>query len=148
MEKVFEIKNIQNVLVDSDVFMDYFLDRKPHSTYSIQFLDICVRENIRLNATPLSFANIYYLLKRSSTGKKAINALRDLARMVNIIKMNDQAVETALDSEWKDFEDALQYFSAKQYKSIKAIVTRNKKDYSGSSLPVFNPSEMIRLIGL
>ena len=78
---------------------------------------------------------------------KAVAALKDLARLVNVIKMNEKSVTRALDSGWKDFEDALQYFSVIQYKSIQAVVTRNRKDYKNSDLPVFSPQEIVRMIG-
>mgnify|MGYP000476504288 CR=1 FL=1 len=48
-----------------------------------------------------------------------------------------------LDSEFGDFEDAIQYFSALQNRKIEAIVTRNVKDFKLSTLPVLQPSELL-----
>ncbi len=141
MEKIYEI-NI--LLIDSDVVLDYFLDRRPFSEYATKFLDFGFEEKLRLKATPLTFANVYYLLRKVSPHKKVISALQDLNRMVDIIKINEESVNGALYSNWGDFEDALQYYSVLQYKSIEAIITRNTKDYKRSSLPVLTPAEFLK----
>ncbi len=67
-----------------------------------------------------------------------------MADIVSIIKVNEHSVLNALDSNWKDFEDALQYFSAIQHKSIDAIITRNTKDFKKSMLPVLTPVEFLK----
>ena len=51
-------------------------------------------------------------------------------------------IEKSIESKFKDFEDAMQYFSAK-HEDIDYIITRNKKDYSASDIPVFEPQEFI-----
>ena len=47
----------------------------------------------------------------------------------------------ALKSGWKDFEDAVQNFSAVADPQISAIITRNTKDFKESSLEVVDSVE-------
>jgi len=59
--------------------------------------------------------------------------------ITDIARMNKQAVELALKSDFKDFEGALQYYSAMDNDNIDIIVTRNIKDYKHSELAVMSP---------
>jgi hypothetical protein len=40
----------------------------------------------------------------------------------------------------------LQYFSAMMVKDIKAIITRNTKDFKSSSIPVLTPAQFLSTI--
>ena len=49
--------------------------------------------------------------------------------------MDDKIIDLALDSDFNDFEDAIQYYSAIE-NGIDLIVTRNLKDFKSSKIPV------------
>jgi hypothetical protein len=46
---------------------------------------------------------------------------------------------------FKDFEDAIQHFTAKAEGDVSAIITRNKADYAGSEIPVLSPDEFLAM---
>ena len=52
---------------------------------------------------------------------------------------------SALDSEWKDFEDSVQNAVAEVH-DYDCIITRNKNDYKKSNLKVFTPEEFLKKI--
>ena len=56
-----------------------------------------------------------------------------------MIKIDKHVVLDALNSEFKDFEDALQNFSAVQNETIQIIITRNITDFQKSNLAVLTP---------
>ncbi|HHO55291.1 MAG TPA: PIN domain-containing protein, partial [Trueperaceae bacterium] len=51
--------------------------------------------------------------------------------------------KTALSTNFKDFEDSIQYLTALKIDNIEAIITRNIKDFRFSSIPVFSPEVYI-----
>ncbi len=51
--------------------------------------------------------------------------------------MDDEVVEKAIHSNFKDFEDAMQYFSALA-SNCNIIITRNEKDFKNAMIPVMN----------
>jgi len=51
-----------------------------------------------------------------------------------------------LNSNFKDFEDALQNYSAELNGQIDLIVTRNIKDFSKSSLGVMTPENYLKTL--
>lgn len=60
--------------------------------------------------------------------------------------MDRNVVYHALISEFKDFEDALQNFSAINYGFIEVIVTRNIKDFKKSEIGVLTPESFLKAI--
>lgn len=132
-----------NLLIDTGVMMDYLSERIPFADDSARLFQLGRSRSLRISATSSSFGTLFYILKKFNTKKRLIASLKGLTEIVRIIKVNEESVLNALDSDWRDFEDASQYFSAIQYKSIEAIITRNTKDYKGSSLPVLTPGEFI-----
>jgi hypothetical protein len=52
-------------------------------------------------------------------------------------------IQSALTSKFNDFEDGIQHFVAKAEGNIRAIVTRNKADYSASEIPILAPDELL-----
>ena len=63
--------------------------------------------------------------------------------MVDILKVDGDIVKSALTSDFKDFEDSIQYFAAQEHKKVDCIITRNTKDYKDSSLPVMTPETFL-----
>ena len=47
-------------------------------------------------------------------------------------------------SSFRDFEDAVQYYSAVQAKS-ECLITRNKSDFKVDALPVLTPEEFLAI---
>jgi len=53
----------------------------------------------------------------------------------------------ALDIEWNDFEDSVQYIVGESL-SADYIITRNTKDFSSGSIPAMMPEQFIEIINI
>ena len=134
---------MKSVLIDTDVLLDFYLDRKPFSEDSLQLLLKCEQKQFRAYITPVIVANTYYILRRHAPHHYVIERLQVLLNTIHILAMDQKQVLAALESKFTDFEDALQYFSAVNSNKIDAIITRNIKDFKKSGLPVFTPNEFL-----
>lgn len=137
---------MDKVLIDTDVILDFLFDRKPFSEDAAQILSWCENEKIQGFVTSIMLSNIYYLLRKTAKHEKVIENLKMLLNIVDVITTNKDAVLDALHSEFKDFEDALQNFSAQNSNEIKVIITRNSKDYKTSNLAIMEPETYINLV--
>jgi predicted nucleic acid-binding protein len=137
---------MEKVLIDTDVILDFFFDRKPFSEDAAKILSMC--ENVKINGfvTSIILSNIYYLLRKTATRERVIEKLKMLLKIIDLIITDKKAVEDALNSEFKDFEDALQNFSAHNTNQIRVIITRNTKDYKTSKLAIMNPETYLKTI--
>jgi len=135
---------VDKILLDSDVLLDFFLDRKPFSDFSTTILNWCELKEIQGFVTPVIISNSYYILKKISTHQKVIDKLKGLMMIIDVLIMDKEVVMNSLYSKFNDFEDALQNFSALKNAKVDLIITKNGKDYKHSSLPVFTPERYIR----
>ena len=133
---------MEKILIDSDVCLDSLTGRYPHSIYADKLL-LSVEDGAATGIVSAeSFSNLYYVIRKFSSHENAINLLDELSTIVTVGTLRPEVVESALKSGWKDFEDALQHFCA-IYEKCDAIITRNKRDFKASELPVHSPSEWL-----
>ncbi|NQU53803.1 MAG: PIN domain-containing protein [Bacteroidetes bacterium] len=135
---------MDNVLIDTDVILDFLFDRKPFAEYSAEIFSLCAENNINGFTTPVIIANVYYLLNKTAKHEIIVEKIKQLLSIVDVVDMNKQVVLNALNSEFKDFEDALQNFSAIENGEIKIILTRNIKDFKKSQLAVMTPETYLK----
>ena len=136
---------MKKILIDTDVILDFFFDRKPFSENSAIILNMCERKHIQGFVTPVIISNSYYLLRRNAQHDKVIDKLKQLLSITDVLNMNKQIILNAINSDFKDFEDALQNFAAVSNGDIDVIVTRNVKDFKKSEIAIFTPECFLKL---
>ncbi|MFA5405453.1 MAG: PIN domain-containing protein [Ignavibacteria bacterium] len=134
------------IFVDTDVILDLFIDRKPFSLYSEQLFGLADKKYIIIYISSLSFSNIFYIIRKFESSKKAYEILRKLKTIVSVLSVDEKIIDLALTSEFNDFEDAIQYFAAKE-NGIEILVTRNIKDYKKAKIKVISSDEFLRTKG-
>ena len=137
---------MKKILIDTDVILDFFFDRKPFSENSAIILSLCEKKVIEGFITPVIISNSYYLLRRTASHEKVINKIKQLLTIIQVLQMDRMVIEKALNSNFKDFEDALQNFSAVNNGEIEVIVTRNVKDFKKSEIAILTPESFVKLI--
>ena len=130
---------MDNVLIDTDVIMDFFFAREPFVEHASEVFLLCENNSIKGYATPVIISNVYYLLRKISKHEIIVEKLKQLLSIIDILEMDKNIVLDALNSNFKDFEDALQNFSAINNGTISTILTRNIKDFQTSKLAIFTP---------
>ena len=136
---------MNKIFIDTDVILDFFFDRKPFSDSATQLFMLCEKKIVTGFVTPVILSNVYYLLRKTAKHEKVIEKLKLLINLVEIATINKATILEALNSEFKDFEDALQNYSAQHDKDIQVIVTRNVKDFKESRLSVMTPETYLRI---
>jgi len=135
---------VRYVFVDTDVLIDFLIEREPFSTFSAQLFSLAEQKEITIFLTSLSFSNAFYVLRKFGTRDKLLSKLKEVRLLVKILDVNKKSVDLALASSFTDFEDALQYYSAIQHGKISVIITRNIKDYKLSDFPVLTPESYLK----
>jgi len=135
---------MDKVLIDTDVLMDFFFDREPYAEYATELLNSCANKEIQGFTTPVIVSNVYYLLRKTAKHSMIVEKIKQLLTIIEIVKMDKNVVLSALNSEFKDFDDALQNFSAIENEQIKIILTRNLKDFKKSELAIMTPETYLR----
>jgi predicted nucleic acid-binding protein len=137
---------MKSIFLDTNVLIDFFADRKPFSIDAARLFDYSLKKKITIYISAVSYNNIYYIIRQSLTHAETIKMLTEISEWTNVIDLTKEIINKSLTSEFKDFEDAIQYHCAKSINKIDLIVTRDTKDYKGSSLPILSPKEAVALI--
>ena len=135
---------MDSVLIDTDVILDFFFDRKPFSNDAALLLSLYEKKKIKGFVTPVIISNTYYLLRQTAGHDKVIEKLKQLLSIINVLIIDKEVVLHALNSKFSDFEDALQNFSAIKNGEIDVIITRNIKDYKTSKIGALTPDNYIK----
>lgn len=132
--------------IDTDVVLDFLIDREPFSTQAALIFALGEAKKTRNIVSPLTFSNCYYILRKLASHDKVVDKLKQFASIVEICRVNKQTIQLALNSGFKDFEDAIQNFSAIQIGQVDVLITRNTKDYKTSKLSVMEPETFLKTL--
>lgn len=135
------------VLFDTNVLLDVFLERTPFFEASSQIVGLAEQGKIDGWICGTTITTIFYLLAKALSLEKAKKNVKKLLKIFHISNINRVVLEEALDSDFKDYEDGVLYQSA-AHANLEAIITRNQKDFQGSSLPVYSPAEFLNAMDI
>ncbi len=133
-----------HIFSDTDIILDVITGRMPFSVEASSLFTLVEEEKIKSSTSSLSFSNIYYVLRKYATHQRVVSRLKELSELLQILNVDDTIIKSALQSGFKDFEDAIQYHVALSDPDIELIVTRNIKDYKQAELPVMTPGTFLK----
>lgn len=134
------------IFIDTNVMLDLLGEREPYYNDIAKIASLADIGEIAMIASSLSYANVFYLLSKNEGAEKVKEKLRKFKIISEIAQLDDLIIEKGLNSNFTDFEDALQYNCALQ-SECDILITRNQKDFKNSSIPVMSAKEFIKSIG-
>ncbi len=132
------------LFVDADIVMDLLTQREKFFKSAAVLFTLGDKNEVEINVSSLTIANVFYLLSRQYNNKKAWGIVQHFRTMVNVLAVDAKSIDQALASEFKDFEDAIQYYVATGNR-IEMLITRNLKDYSEAKIPVMTAESYLKL---
>lgn len=128
------------VFIDTNIFLDVLLRRERFLQDSLKVFEFAVDGKFELLISDLSIANVKFITRKDYSVDKFYEVISAFRPVMTIVPVGEEAVDRALALKARDFEDALQYFSAVQAQTD-YLLTRNIKDFGFASTKVMSPSE-------
>jgi len=135
---------MHRVFIDSDIILDVLAQRDKFYKPAAKLFTLIDKGDVFGFTSPTVFANIHYILSKLTSKKYALQGLRKLKSLISILPTDEKIIDLALDSSFIDFEDAIQYYTAKSHE-INFIITRNKKHYKKSKISVCTAEEYLNI---
>ncbi len=135
---------MKKVFVDTDILLDLLSGREPFAQSASILFSKADRKKIKIFVSSLSFSNLNYLLSRQFNVDQARRKLLNFKTLVTVLPVTEKTVELALSSEFKDFEDALQYYTAIE-NNIQTLLTRNLRDYKHATISVMTAEDFVQV---
>ena len=134
---------MHRVFVDTDIILDLIGMRQPFYESAAVLFSKSDRGEIQLFVSSLSFSKLNYILTKQFSAREARKKILQFKTLVTVLSVSDKIVELALISDFKDFEDGLQYFTATE-NGITLLLTRNIKDYKKADIAVMTATEFLK----
>ena len=118
---------MNKAFLDTNILLDYVLDRGIDSNKADEIIDSCVRGEIECCIAPHSLTNIFYILRKTHSVEERKSIIRNLIEICEVASVERKTIEKALDDDrFEDFEDALQMACAEQLKADMFITRDNE----------------------
>ena len=135
---------MKKLFLDTNVFIDYLAQRKGFYDNAASVIETCAKKKIKVLVSALAFATASYIMgvHCKMTHIMVKNLFANFMKHGSITPVDSKIISESLASDFEDFEDAMQYYSALR-ENAEIIITRNKADFSASKIPVVTPQEFL-----
>lgn len=129
---------MDKVFVDTDICIDLLSGRKPFNRTAELLFSLADTGKIKICVSSHSFSNIDYVLLSKYSTVHSRQIIAKFKTLVQVLSVDSKTIDLALASDFKDFEDAIQYSCAMEH-NLTTIITRNLKDYKKATIRVLTP---------
>ncbi len=133
---------MKQILLDTNITLDLLARRIPFYNNAAALFTLADKKIISLSISALSLANIHYVITKLKPEQETRKILRNLVILLQVLSLDDKILDLALNSDFNDFEDAIQYFTAIE-NDQDLIVTRNMSGFRKSKIPVMTAREFM-----
>jgi len=131
------------VLIDTNIVLDVLLNRKPFVEDAIKAFKQAEKGEIEAYITANSVTDLVYILRKTYKLNEIKTHLKEMLQFIKIAGINPSMINSALDNEAPDFEDAVMMECARQ-SGMGLIITRNKADFKNSDVPCISLEDWIK----
>jgi predicted nucleic acid-binding protein len=135
---------VKKVFLDSDIILDALLKRPGFYLPAANIIALADKKQLVFITSSIAFLNVHYFLDKFDKINKLL-LLRGLRSFVSIIAIDETIIDQALKSDFKDIEDAAQFYAAKKA-GTDFIITRNIQDYKHSTIPVLTAEQFLNTL--
>ena len=136
---------VNKILVDTNVLLDYLLEREPFFEDAKKVILSCIDGNVKGCIAAHSISNMFFILRKDYSVKERREVLSDLCSIFDVEGIDKTKLLAGLANEdFSDFEDCLQMECAKAF-GAEYIVTRNISDYESSEVTAITPKEYLKI---
>jgi predicted nucleic acid-binding protein len=132
----------KRIFLETNVMLDFLGERIPFYDSIARVLSFLESNKFTIIVSPISYATVSYFLSKSEGDRIAVEKLRKFKVISDVCIIDEQTIEKGLNSDFSDFEDALQFYNAVE-SNCDIILTRNAKDFKKATLPVMSPDEFL-----
>jgi predicted nucleic acid-binding protein len=134
-----------NVLIDTNVVLNILLEQPDFYTGSKKIFTLAEMSYITGFVSASAITDIFYVSQKWIGKAASRKSMKHILHVFHPATVTDNNIYDALDLEWDDFEDSVQYVVGTSL-HVDYIVTRNIKDYSSGYIPAVTPEHFMQII--
>ena len=134
---------MKRYFLDTNILLDFLGNRQPFGKYSLEIFNKSRLKEWELWTSDNSILTSYYIISKEIGENESRAKISRLINFLEIQPTQKAHIQQALSSDFKYLEDAVQFYCASNITDLEGIITRNKKDFKTSQIPVFEPWEVV-----
>ena len=131
---------MKRIFLDTNILLDVVLHRDRFIADSVHIWNACESKQTTGLISAISLNNIHYIARKVFSSGEALKSIRHILNIFTVVPLDASVLRMAVDFPHRDFEDAIQLFSALQAKAD-CIVTRDQSHFPTDYLPILTPAE-------
>ena len=131
---------MKRVFLDTNILLDVTMHREEFLPDAVRIWNDCEMGKAQGLVSAISLNNVHYIMRKRLPSASALECIRHILNIFTVVPLDTSILRMAVDFPQKDFEDAIQLFSALQAKAD-CIVTRDRAHFSADYLPILTPAE-------
>ena len=116
------------VFLDTNVILDFYDSSRGHYMPSAVIFDLAFKHEIQIVVCAQSFITAFYLLRKVYDKEELYRSMRSLYQLCEVSPVDAHIIESALNLQGYDFEDACQYYS-NSVSGAEVILTRDRRGF-------------------
>lgn len=133
------------IFIDSDIILDILSKRESFYDSAAILFSLIEKGPIEGYTSPIIVSNVHHVLGKRVSKDNTITSLKYFKSLLEILPVDKRSIESALNSESDDFEDAIQCFCAEQNRN-NYFITRNKIDYMKAQMNILTAKEFLSMV--
>ncbi|MDR2964568.1 MAG: PIN domain-containing protein [Treponema sp.] len=133
------------VLIDSNIALNKLLKQPEFFAGSNTIFNLAEIGQITGYISASAVTDIYYIARKSLGKTAALKAIKKMLQVFQPATVTGDDIYKALELEWDDFEDSVQFIVGESL-SVDYIITRNTKDFSSDSNIIVTPEQFLEII--
>ncbi len=133
----------KKIFFDANIVIDLINADNKLNRQTIFLFNSFKKNRELLYCSPTTFAITYYFLSKAIKNNQLLNEkTKRFFSEFNFTREDDVIIKKVNKSDFRDLEDALQYYSAEDSR-VNIIITKNFFDFKKSLIPVYHPLQYI-----
>ena len=134
---------MKKIFLDTNFLLDYLV-RPEYSEAASQVLRKGAHKGFKFVVSFLTVANFAYINRKMPVGLRN-KMIEGIVESFEVASNTSIQLSAAAQMNVSDYEDAVQYLTAVS-SECEAIITRNAKDFTFSKLPIYSPTEFLKIM--
>ena len=134
-------------VLDTNVLIDFFLDREPFARDAADLIQRAERLQFQCMVCATSVTTVGHPARKAVGLNEARAQVAFLVSILEVAPVNGAALQTALDSGVRGFEDAVIAESARRA-NVDYIVTQDLREFAKSPVPAHTPESFRHILDL
>jgi len=133
---------MKKIFIDTNILLDVTLKRESFVRASAQIWADCEDGRVKGFVSAISLNNMHFIMAKKIGKNQALEAVRLVLNLFTVIPLDEKILRLVAELPHKDFEDAIQLFSAVHSKA-ECVVTRDANHFPNNYLPILSPADYI-----